>query len=180
MAESNVTINLALTSGVYRRSDSSSKWPQIVVKTTLKSPESACVELRGEFDSGTILESSFRLEHFEFFDLKTSQPIVKTPFEGTCEPRVFLEPRHVVELKQSQPLETRQQLEDVNPLADPVRMLKADHQYRITLKEQKVWWIGKSKAELFGESSLIPINDLPDGPFMALASSDELILKVEE
>lgn len=50
-----------------------------------------------------------------------------------------LEPRQCIELKQSQALETSQQLEDVNPLADPVRMLQAGHEYRITLKPQSVW-----------------------------------------
>lgn len=181
MTGADLTISLELTSNVYRRSDDSEQWPRLLVKATLNSPEIACVELRGEFDSGTVLESSFRLEHFDFFDLTTSQSVDKTPFEGTCEPRDFLQPRHVIEIKKGLPIATSQLLEDMNPLADPVRMLKAGHEYRIRLKEQKVWWLGRSKADLFKERTKIPVDDLPDDdPLLKLASGDELRLRVED
>ncbi|KAK4981140.1 hypothetical protein LTR28_004192 [Elasticomyces elasticus] len=175
-----ITISLALTSNIYRRSDDGRNYPRLIVTTTLESPEVATVELRGEKDSGTILETSFCLEHLEFYDLTDSRVVVKTPFRGTCEPRVYLEPHHVVELKQDQALKTSQHFEDMDPLADPVRMLKVGHEYRITLKPQNVWWVAKSKAELFDRRDLIPVKELPEGPLMRLASKDELRLKVEE
>lgn len=177
--EPRVSISLALSSNLYRRSDNSAHYPHLTVTTTLKSPEVATVELRGEEDSGTILESSFRLEHFEFYDLTDSRAVDKTPFPGTCDPRVNLEPRQVIELHEGQAVKTSQQLEDMNPLADPVRMLQAGHEYRITLKPQKVWWVAKSKAELFGGREWIPVGELPDGSLMRLSSEDELRLKVE-
>lgn len=175
-----MSITLALSSNIYRRSDDSAHYPHLTVTTTLESPNVATVELRGEEDSGTILESGFRLEHFEFYDLTDARVVDKTPFPGTCDPRVELEPRQVIELKKGQALKTSQQLEDMNPLADPVRMLKAGHEYSITLKPQRVWWVAKSKADLFGGREWIPVGDLPDGPLMRLASEDELRLKVEE
>lgn len=104
----------------------------------LQSPEVAAVKLRGERGSGTILEDGFWLEHFEFYDLTDSRAVNATPFPGTRDPRMHLEPRHIVELKKGQALVTDMQLEDMEPLADPVRMLQAGHEYKITLRPQDV------------------------------------------
>lgn len=180
VAEPTVSIRLTLTSNTYRRSEDSANYPCLIATTTLKSPKIATVELRGEEDSGTILESGFRLEHFEFYDLRDSRTVDMTPFPGTCDPRVDLEPRQIIELKKDRALETSQQLEDMNPLADPVRMLQGGHEYKITLKPQNVWWVAKRKAELFDGREWIPVGELPDGPLMRLTSEDELRLKVEE
>ncbi len=175
-----VSISLSLTSNTYRRSDNEDAYPRLVVTTNLISPELATVDLRGETDSGTVLGPIFRLEHFEFYDLTESRTVDMSPFPGTCEPRLELQPYQVIELKRRIPLETGTRLDDINPLADPVRLLKAGHEYDITLKPQKVRWVGMSKAELFRAREDIPIEELPEGPLMTLGSEDKLRLKVED
>ncbi len=174
-----VVVSLALTSHIYRRSDTVENHPHLAVTAYLKSPDVIVVEIRGEFDSGTVLEDSFRLEHFEWYDLTTDRIVDKTPFPGTCDPRLDMERWNVVELTHCHPLKTYKLLDNVDPGADPVRMLEAGHKYRIVLKPQRLWWIAKSKAELFREKKVIPIEELPHPPLLRLECSDELILEVE-
>ncbi|KAJ9619931.1 hypothetical protein H2203_008205 [Taxawa tesnikishii (nom. ined.)] len=80
-----LTIKLSLTSGPYRRSSSESSKPYLMVTTTLFTPSTLTLELRGKFDSGTVLEESFRAEHLSFHSLTTDQPVVYTPFTDTCD-----------------------------------------------------------------------------------------------
>ncbi|KAK3682020.1 hypothetical protein LTR37_020646 [Vermiconidia calcicola] len=82
-----VEIKLSLSSNVYRRSASVSELPSIIATTTVIAPSTLTVALRGEFDSGTILEPDFRAEHFEFYDLTISVPVTQSPF-----PDLFEEP----------------------------------------------------------------------------------------
>lgn len=174
-----VKIELSLTSDTYRRSSPDA--PELVVTTTITSTdvEVLTVELRGERDSGIVLEDGFRMEHFTFYDLTTDSEVInKDPFPGTCEPREDLYPDSVVELRSSKPLVTRQDFEDMSPLSDPVRQLENGHEYRITLKPQTVWCFVGSKEQLFGSRKDIPVEDLPEGLMVSLESVDELKLKV--
>jgi hypothetical protein len=84
-----------------------------------------------------------------------------------------------VEIQSSKPLVTRQYIEDMSPLSDPVRQLENGHEYRITLKPQTVWSFAGSKEELFGGKESVPVGDLPEGIMARLESKDELRLKVE-
>jgi len=175
-----VKIELALTSDTYQRSSPDA--PQLVATTTITTAnvDVLTIELRGEQDNGTILEEGFRMEHFTFYDLTAdSEVISKDPFPGSCDPREALYPYSVVEVRSSKPLVTRQDLEDVSPLSDPVRQLESGHAYRITLKPQTVWCFAGSKEELFGGRNHVPIKDLPDGMLLTLESADELRLKVD-
>lgn len=174
-----INIKLALTSNDYRRSSPESEKPYLSATSTLSTPSILTLELRGEFDSGTILVDGFRAEHFNFYDLTTSLPVVKSPFPGTCEPRVNLRRDGVVEIHSSKPHGTSRQLEDMSPKSDPVRSLEVGHEYRITLKPQEVWCCEQSAGELFGTRESIPVEDLPDGMMAVLASDDVLMLKVE-
>ena len=133
----------------------------------------------GEFDSGTILDNGFRAEHFEFYDLTTSQPVVHSPFPGTCDPGVELAPYGVLEMVSSKPRETRQLLEDVSPLSDPVRMLENGHEYLLKLKPQTVWSYEGTKEDLFKGKEYLTEEEMPEGMMVTLACDDELVLKVE-
>jgi hypothetical protein len=173
-----VKIELSLTSNTYRRSSSDA--PELIVTTRIANADVLTVELRGEQDNGTILEEGFRMEHFTFYDLTTDSEVInKNPFPGTCEPRKDLHPYSVVELQSSKPLVTRQDLEDMSPLSDPVRQLKNGHEYRITLKPQKVWCFAGSKEKLFGDKKHVPVENLPEGMMVRLECASELMLKVE-
>jgi hypothetical protein len=146
----------------------------------ISNAEVLTLELREEQDNGTILEEGFRVEHFTFYDLTTDSEVInKDPFPGTCEPREVLWRRSVVEIQSSKPLVTRQDIEDMSPLSDPVRQLANGHEYRITLKPQTVWCFAGSKGDLFGGKEDIPVEDLPAGSMVKLESADELRLKVE-
>ena len=105
----------------------------------------------------------------------------KTRFDGTCEPRIELLPRDVVEIRKGVPHTTQLTLDAVDPLADPVNRLEAGHEYRVTLKPQHVWGIGMSIDELFRgrDGKGIPIAELPDVPPVMLKSDDEIYIKVE-
>ena len=85
-----------------------------------------------------------------------------------------------VELGSSEPKVTHRQLEDMSPLSDPVRLLEIGHKYSLKLKPQKIWAYVGTKAELFGNRSRIPVEELPEGVTIELASDDEVILTVEE
>ena len=175
-----VKIELSLTSDTYRRS--SPDVPELLVTTTISSAgiDALTLELREEQDNGTILEEGFRMQHFTFYDLTTDSEVINTnPFPGTCEPREDLYPRSVVEIHSSKPLVTRQDLEDVSPLSDPVRQLLNGHEYRVTLKPQTVWCFAGTKEELFRGRTHVDVKDLPDGIMVRLESADELRLKVE-
>lgn len=174
-----VKIELALTLNTYRRS--SPDVPELVVTTTAVNADVLTIELREEQDNGTILEDGFRMEHFTFYDLTTDSEVInKNPFPGTCEPRDALYPYSVVELRSSKPLVTKQDLEDMNPLSDPVKQLEAGHEYRITLKPQTVWCFVGGKQELFGGRENILVRDLPEGMMLRLECATELKLKVED
>jgi len=180
LGNAEVKIELSLTSNTYRRS--SQDTPELVVKTTIGSAEVdvLTIELRGDQDSGTVLEEGFRMEHFTFYDLTTNSEVINTdPFPGTCDPRDALYLYGVVEIRCSKPLVTRQDFEDVSPLSDPVRQLQNGHEYRITLKPQTVWCFAGSKEELFHGRKDVPVEDLPEGLMVRLESADELRLKVE-
>lgn len=127
------------------------------------------------------MNNFIRGEHFEWFDLTAQRIVDKTPFPGTCEPRVELYPRDVVEIHRSEPLKTGLLLEDMNPLADPVNLLENGHEYKVRLKRQEVWGIGRSISDLFRgrDGTGVPVSDLPNVPFIALASDDEIYIKVE-
>ena len=171
-------IELSLTSNTYQRSSPDA--PELIVTTTISNADVLTLELREEQDNGTILEEGFRMEHFTFYDLTTdSQVINKNPFPGACEPRESLYPRSVVEIQSSKPLVTRQDIEDMSPLSEPVRQLVNGHEYRITLKPQTVWCFAGSKEELFRGRERIPVENLPEGMMVTLESADELRLKVE-
>lgn len=173
-----VKIELSLTSNVYRRS--SSKAPELVVTATTANADVLTVELRGEKDTGTILEDGFRIEHFKFHDLGTRREVInRNPFPGTCEARFALQPYSVVELRSSSPLVVRQVLDGISPLSDPVRQLEVGHEYRITLKPQTVWCFVGSKKDLFDGKSSVDVEDLPEGALVRLESAVELKLKVE-
>lgn len=169
---------MSLTSNIYRRSAPTSEHPSILVTTTLIAPPILTLALRGEFDSGTILEADFRAEHFDFYDLTTSLPVVHSQFLGTCDPGNDLYSYDVVQLNSSKDLVTWRLLEDVSPLSDPVRQLKAGHEYRLTLKPQRIWCYCGTVAELFGEREHIPRSEPPE-EMIVISSDDELVLKVE-
>jgi hypothetical protein len=172
-----VKIELSLTSSTYRRSSPDA--PELIVTTTISNADVLTLELREEQDNGTILEEGFRMEHLTFYDLTTGSEVInKDPFPGTCEPREDLWPRSVVEIQSSKPLVTRQYIEDMSPLSDPVRQLENGHEYRITLKPQTVWCFAGSKEGLFGGKESVPVGDLPEGIMVRLESKDELRLKV--
>lgn len=173
-----VKIELSLTSDTYRRSSSDAL--EMVVTTTIANADVLTVELRGEKDSGTILEDGFRIENFNFYDLTKKREIVnKNPFPGTCEARFALQPYNLVELRSSGPLVARQVLDDISPLSDPVRQLEVGHEYRITLKPQTVCCFAGSKKDLFNGESSVDVGDLPDGILVKLESTSELKLKVK-
>ena len=81
------------------------------------------VELRRKRDNGKILEDGFRIEHFTFND--QYEVINKKPFPGTCEPRKALYPRRAMELQSSKSPITRQMLDDVYLLSDPIRQARS-------------------------------------------------------
>lgn len=174
-----MNIGLSLTSDTYRRSSPDA--PELIVTTTILNAGVLTLELREEQDNGMILEEGFRMEHFTFYDLTTdSEVISKDPFPGTCEPREVLWPRSVVEIQFSEPLVTRQGIEDMSPLSDPVRQLVSGHEYRITLKPQTVWcFAGSKEKKLFDGKENVPVEDLQEGVMVKLESADELRLKVE-
>ncbi|KAK4497424.1 hypothetical protein PRZ48_011875 [Zasmidium cellare] len=180
--EANIDIRLSLSSNIYRRSAPLDQKPSLSVTATLSTPALATFELIGEFDSGTILEEGFRVEHFDFFDLTTGQPVINiNPFPGTCDPHADLYLRSVVELHTSEPHVTSHVLEDVSPLSDPVRQLEIGHEYRIKLKPQRILCYDRSIADLFEDKDITPRDELlPTAIEVVLASDDELILKVEE
>lgn len=178
LGNAEVKIEISLTSDTYRRSSPDA--PELVVTSTITNADVLTIELRGEKDSGTVLEDDFRMEHFTFYDLTTESEVInKDPFPGTCDSRDSLQPYNTAELQSSRPLVTRQVLDDMSPLSDPVRQLKAGHEYRITLKPQTVWCSAGSKNELFGGRSSIPVKELPKGMMVTLESAGELKLKVE-
>lgn len=147
----------------------------------MNNAEVLTIELRGEHDSGTILENDFRIEHFTFHDVATGAEVINTnAFPGTCEPRETLRPSSVVEIRQREPLVTKQMLDDMSPLSDPVRQLKAGHEYRVRLKPQTVWAFAGSKEELFKGREMVRVGELPEGVMVRLESEDELRLKVED
>ena len=173
-----VKIELSLTSNTYRRS--SSDPPELVATTTLANTEVLTIELRGEKDNGTVLGDGFRIEHFTFYDLTTKREVINNnPFPGTCEARFALQPYSVVELRSSSALVTRQTLDRISPLSDPVRQLEVGHEYRITLKPQTAWCFAGSKKELFQGNISVDVEDLPKGTMIRLESKTELRLKVE-
>ena len=174
-----VQIKVALRSNVYRRSAPISDHPQLVVTTTLLTPSLLTVEIRGEKDSGTILTDGFRAEHFNFYDLTTSKPVVYDLFPGTCDPWDALYLDVVKEMHSFKPNVARQTLEDVNPLSDPVNILKTCHEYRLTLKAQKVRCWDRSVAEIFRDREGLSMEETPEAMEVLLACEDELLLQVE-
>jgi len=175
-----VHIKVALTSNTYYRSAPWSSHPQLVVTTTLLTPSLLTIENRGETDSGTILDDKIRAEHFEFFDLTTSKPVIHDLFPGTCDPWDALYPDVVTELHSDKPNSVSLLLDDMSPLADPVNILEIGHEYRLTLKPQRVRCWGRSIDEIFGGKEDIPRGEIPDPKEVLLACDDELLLKVEK
>jgi len=175
-----VTVKLSLTADTYKRSASDGTELELVATITLANAEVITIETQGETDSGTILDDGFRMEHFAFTDLATGNEVVnRNPFPGTCDPHVDLAPWGVAELRSSQPLVTKQTLEDMSPLSDPVRQLLAGHEYRLTLEPQRVRCYAGTKADLFKGKESIPVAELHEAIILTLKSDDELKLKVE-
>lgn len=153
----------------------------MTVATTLLKPSMATFELIGEFDTGNVLEDFFRHQHFDFFDLTTGQLVVNNNvFPGTCDPHADLYPRSVLEVHASKPHIINRPLEEIDPRSDPMRQLEVGHEYRITLKPQRILCYDRSIADLFGEKDHISRDELlPTAMEAVLASDDELILKIE-
>lgn len=172
-------MHLTLSSNILRRSNND--LISLTVTTQLQhSTHPITLDVRGQFRAETVLEDGFRLQHFEWFDLTTGQIIEMEPHEGLCDPGDELHPYQVVTLRPGAPLVTSQVLDPVSPLCDPVMALKAGHEYRVRLRPQRVWWIAKTKEELFGGKDYVLVDDLPDVPYVRLESGDELRLKVED
>jgi hypothetical protein len=149
----------------------------LIVETRLSGVKILTIELRGEFDSGTVLQNSFRAEHFEFIEDQTGQPVVMIdPFPGTCEPREILCRDGVVELF-SKPFVTSLRLEDMSPHSDPVRQLEVGHTYRMKLKPRRLSCCKGTVEELFRGRRYVPVEELP--LLVDVMSNDELLLKVE-
>lgn len=169
--------------------------PNLVVTTTLQTPSTLTVDARGEWDSGTILGTAedkyFRVQHFAFYDLTTSEPVVHDLFPGTCE----RDRDDFVELYSSKPRAMQTMLDDISPHSDPVNILKPGHQYRIRLKPQKIKGFAGSIGELLArrkevsdeekeedvpEEEWIPEEKRFPNPMMiTLACDEELLLNVE-
>lgn len=85
-------------------------------------------------------------------------------------------PYQTVELRPGIPLITEQYFDAISPLADPLRLVKAGHEYRIRLKPQDVWWISRKKQELFRDQ--VYLHDLPEVQPLCLKAENEVTVKV--
>ncbi|KAF2169658.1 hypothetical protein M409DRAFT_52176 [Zasmidium cellare ATCC 36951] len=177
-----VKIELSLTSNVYRRSAPLDEKPLFCVTATLLTPKIATVELIGEFDTGTILERWFRMQHFNIHDIVTGDHVVnEDPFPGTCDPHADLYLRSVLELHASQPYILCRPMDEIDPRSDPIRDLKIGHTYRFKLQPQRILCYDRSIVDLFGKDDYVSRDELlPTSIEMLLASDDEVILKIEE
>lgn len=166
---------------MYRRSAPEDEKPLLSITSTLLTPSLATFELIGEFDTGTVLEDWFRMQHFAIQDTATSLPVVnKDPFPGTCDPHADLYLRSVVELHAAKPYVTSRPLEDMDPGSDPVRDLEVGHEYSIKLNPQRILCYDRGIAEIFGSKDWTSRDELlPTAIEVELASDDELILKIE-
>lgn len=172
-------IKLSLSSNIFRHSAPLSEQTSITATTALATPGTLTLDVRGEFDSQTILDQCFRAEYFEFYDLTTDAPVVHSPFPATCDAGDYLFRRDVLEISWPTPRVTQQVLGAMNPLADPARQLEAGHEYRLRLKPQRIWCYLGSVEELFGDCGDIAWSERPEGMMITLASDGELVLKVE-
>jgi hypothetical protein len=167
-----------LTSNTYRRSALDHDLPHLVVTTTLLAPSQLTVETRGQTDSGTILDDGFRAELFNFYDLTSSKPVVHELFPGTCDASDGLELDVAKELHASRPVIARRPLYN-GPLSEPVDILEPGHEYRLTLKPQRIRCWEMSVAEILGDSKGLVWEEMPEPMGVVLACDDELLLKVE-
>lgn len=155
--------------------------PVLTVTTTLETPSILTVNAHGEWDSGTVLGTSwdkdfFRMEIFAFYDLTTSEPVVHELFPGTCEPWRD----GFVELRSSRPHITQTILHEIDPCSDPVNILKLGHKYRMTLKPQKIkCWTGSIKELVEGRGPTHAEGDDAGFTMVTLACDEELVLNVE-
>ena len=102
-----------------------------------------------------------------------------TPLENTCDPDDELRRDQLVALVQGgTPHETSQELEDVDPLCDPVRLLRDGHGYRIRLLPQKVRWQYGTADEVFVGEKYLPAGLMEKEVPLVFASSDELYVTV--
>jgi len=60
-----------------------------------------------------------------------------------------------------------------------VNILEAGHEYRLTLKPQKIRCWGMSVADIFGDRKWLHREEVPEAMELLLACEDELVLKVE-
>ena len=68
----------------------------------------------------------------------------------------------------------------MNPLSDPANILETGHEYRLTLKPQKVRCWHQSIAEIFGDNlDGIPREEIPEAMEILLTCDDELLFTVE-
>jgi len=174
-----IHVKAVLTSNIYRRSAPSSWRPDLVVTATLSKPSFLTVDIRGQTDSGTILTDAFRAEHFEFYDLTTSKLVVHDLFPGTCDPWDALYTDSVLELDSSKAVITSRTLGHEDIFSDPVNILEAGHEYRLTLKPQKLRCWERSADEMFGDKIGIPETEVPEARDILLTCDDVLVLKVE-
>lgn len=177
----NVRIKFSVSSDTYHRSVKEEKdLVQLKVEAVLDYPWPITIDLRGQFAAETVLEDTFRFQHFEWFDLTTGEILKLKEFENFCNPRVTLEARQTVTLEPGKPLIATQYFDEMSPLCDPLMATKVGHQYRLRLKTQEAWWIDQTKEELFKEHKVLRTDDLPQPTLVQLVSDDEVKVQVEE
>ncbi len=173
-----VTIDLELSSQIFERTASKEcDLIKLVAKTTLHGTETITLDTRGLSDVGTVLEDTFSFELFEWYDQTSGEFIERPPQEGSGDFGGDLAPYQALELRPGIPLITEQYFDAISPLADPLRLVKAGHEYRIRLKPQDVWWIAKRKQDLFGDQKYL--HNLPEVQPLCLKAENEVTVKVE-
>lgn len=176
-------MRISLTRDTYSHRAPDSEKPHLVATTTLLSPDVLTVEAFGQWDSGSVLDKTVGLrgEHLTWTDVKTGEEVINPdPFPGTCNPHSEIDQEDIVELRQNETQTTQFMLHDVNPLCDPIRDLKSGHEYRVTLKPQKVRAWLMSIRDLLGDKKYRERKEAPQPITVTLASEDELLLKVVE
>jgi len=84
-----------------------------------------------------------------------------------------------LELDSSKAVITSRTLGHEDIFSDPVNILEAGHEYRLTLKPQKLRCWERSADEMFGDKIGIPETEVPEARDILLTCDDVLVLKVE-
>ena len=66
----------------------------------------------------------------------------------------------------------------MDPLCDPVRLLRDGHRYRVRLTPQKVRWRYRTADEVFKGEKYLPAGEMEKEAPVVLESSDELYVTV--